>query len=63
MCEALRELMKDEIEAARKEGWEGGLGRRLGRRLEERNDRDDIQPCVGGRSFSGKGSAKTRDFR
>jgi len=24
MCEALKELMKDEIEAARKEGWEEG---------------------------------------
>ena len=24
MCEALRELMKDEIEAARKEGWKEG---------------------------------------
>ena len=27
MCEALRELMKDEIEAARKEGWEEGYKR------------------------------------
>ena len=24
MCEALKELMKDEIEAARKEGWKEG---------------------------------------
>ena len=31
MCEALKELMKDEIEAARKEGWKGGLeGRKEG---------------------------------
>ena len=25
MCEALKELMKDEIEAARKEGWKEGM--------------------------------------
>ena len=25
VCEALRELMKDEIEAARKEGWKEGM--------------------------------------
>ena len=59
MCEALKELMKDEIEAARKEGWKGGLEGRL----EGRYDRGDIQPCVRGRYFCGKGRAEARDFR
>ena len=63
MCEALKELMKDEIEAARKEGWKGGLEGRPEGRLEGRYDRGDIQPCVRGRYFCGKGRAEARDFR
>ena len=63
MCEALKELMKDEIEAARKEGWKGGLEGRLEGRLGRRYDRGDIQPCARGRYFPGKRCAEARDFR
>ena len=47
MCEALRELMKDEIEAARKEGWKEGWEEGMTEAIYSLVSEGDISPEKG----------------
>ena len=47
MCEALKELMKDEIEAARKEGWKEGWKEGMTEAIYSLVSEGDISPEKG----------------
>ena len=47
MCEALRELMKDEIEAARKKAWEEGREKGITEMIYSLVSEGDISPEKG----------------
>ena len=47
MCEALKELMKDEIEAARKEGWKEGWKEGITEAIYSLVSEGDISPEKG----------------